>query len=595
MGSTRATAMVLALALLAPGAAWAQRTVHWQIEPAGFPGKTAVFVDVEESGVFRRDLGADAFELSVDEFVGAQGGSIQAPEKVAAGVGASGSSLLIVVDRSKTYAASFAQARKAATDLVGWLDAARDRIALATTPADDGIRDLQPEVGFTNDRAMLLAGIDRLSPTATEPARLCHALADAVDALPSEATGRYRAIVLLTAGVDRSDGEGGCVEASLAAGRVPFFVFTFSPDRAFDDRDAASRVEAQIDQLASKTGGRSIFRRRPDAVFQSVSQLWFRLRNQVRLEVAFPCYRPAPETQHLAGLKVEGRDAERIAFEAPSALAPVPTVTAIEPALVTRRQIRDGAAATISGSGFCGEPGTVRAFVGDRQVAVKAHTATSAEIDLDGLVEGGDVKVANQFGRTSEVPSVKMLVEGTSRGQDASAALLAIVLAIVVLAAVGVLVPALRRRRARIDPAAHAHAQAQAQVHAHAREKPSGPDPAALATVRNLPIARAWVRRSDGRTAALGEGVNMIGRDRACAVQLDLPGVSREHARLELVAAQGFLWLEDLGSTNGTLVERPAGSPAVKAEGRVMLSDGDVVSIAGERMAVHFERGAGGQ
>jgi hypothetical protein len=594
MGSMRSMAMVLTLALLAPAEAWAQREVRWQVEPAGFPAKTVVFVDVEENGVFRRDLGAAAFELSLDEFVGGQGGTIQAPEKVSAGVGTSGSSLLIVIDRSRTYAGSFAQARKTATDLVGWLDAARDRIALATTPADDGIRDLQPEVGFTNDRAMLLAAIDRLAPTATEPSRLCHALADAVDSLPSEATGRYRAIALLTAGIDRSDGEGSCVEASLAAGRVPFFVFTFSPDRPFDDRVASSRIEGQLEQLASKTGGRSIFRRRSDAVFQSVSQLWFRLRNQVRLEVAYPCYRPAPQTQHLAGLKVEGRDAEQIAFEAPSALAPVPTVTAVAPALFTRRQIRDGAEATISGSGFCGEPGTLRVFVGDRPVAVESFTATSIDVDLDGLVEGGDVKVGNQFGRTNDVPSVKMLVEGTSRGQDASTALTVIVIAIVLLAATGVLVPALWRRRARIDPAA-AGAKGAREAAAKPAPNPAGPDAAALATVRNLPIARAWVRRSDGHTDQLAEGVNMIGRDRSCAVQLDLPGVSREHARLDLVAAQGFLWLEDLGSTNGTLVERPAGSPAVKAEGRVMLSDGDVVAIAGERMAVHFERGASGK
>jgi two-component system, cell cycle response regulator len=45
----------------------------------------------------------------------------------------------------------------------------------------------------------------------------------------------------------------------------------------------------------------------------------------------------------------------------------------------------------------------------------------------------------------------------------------------------------------------------------------------------------------------------VIGRDPGCSVWLDVPGVSRRHARI-LVEGQAAT-IEDLGSTNGTFVD----------------------------------------
>jgi DNA-binding winged helix-turn-helix (wHTH) protein len=59
-----------------------------------------------------------------------------------------------------------------------------------------------------------------------------------------------------------------------------------------------------------------------------------------------------------------------------------------------------------------------------------------------------------------------------------------------------------------------------------------------------------------GTAFPLSEGDNVIGRDPRCAVWLDVPGVSRRHARIHLDFAQRRVTLEDLESTNGTFVGR---------------------------------------
>jgi pSer/pThr/pTyr-binding forkhead associated (FHA) protein len=50
----------------------------------------------------------------------------------------------------------------------------------------------------------------------------------------------------------------------------------------------------------------------------------------------------------------------------------------------------------------------------------------------------------------------------------------------------------------------------------------------------------------------LVEGENLVGRDPRAEAWIDLPSVSRRHARI--VIANGEAWLEDLGSKNGTCV-----------------------------------------
>jgi DNA-binding winged helix-turn-helix (wHTH) protein len=56
-----------------------------------------------------------------------------------------------------------------------------------------------------------------------------------------------------------------------------------------------------------------------------------------------------------------------------------------------------------------------------------------------------------------------------------------------------------------------------------------------------------WGRRK----FELPQGESFVGRDPHCEVHLDVPGVSRRHARLRVSAAK--VTIEDLGSRNGTL------------------------------------------
>ncbi len=57
---------------------------------------------------------------------------------------------------------------------------------------------------------------------------------------------------------------------------------------------------------------------------------------------------------------------------------------------------------------------------------------------------------------------------------------------------------------------------------------------------------------SRGREWSLCEGLNLVGRDRDCAVCIDSATLSRRHARIVVTGTRATL--EDLGSKNGTLV-----------------------------------------
>src|SRR5690242_8803159 len=69
----------------------------------------------------------------------------------------------------------------------------------------------------------------------------------------------------------------------------------------------------------------------------------------------------------------------------------------------------------------------------------------------------------------------------------------------------------------------------------------------------------------------LGAGEYVIGRDRACEIVVGSDAVSRRHARLTIEENQ--VYLEDLGSANGTYVENH------RAEGRVRLKPGASVLL----------------
>jgi len=79
-----------------------------------------------------------------------------------------------------------------------------------------------------------------------------------------------------------------------------------------------------------------------------------------------------------------------------------------------------------------------------------------------------------------------------------------------------------------------------------------------------------------GRTIALHEGPNAIGRDPDAAVFIDSSKVSRRHALITIAAAGATL--SDLGSKNGTFVN---GSPV---HAPVTLSDGDEIVVGPARV-----------
>jgi DNA-binding winged helix-turn-helix (wHTH) protein len=74
------------------------------------------------------------------------------------------------------------------------------------------------------------------------------------------------------------------------------------------------------------------------------------------------------------------------------------------------------------------------------------------------------------------------------------------------------------------------------------------------------------------------DGETIVGRDEACGIRLDEVSVSRRHARL--VLSGGVLTVEDLKSTNGTLVN------GRKRSGAVQLSAGDSVRIGGVKARI---------
>jgi hypothetical protein len=77
----------------------------------------------------------------------------------------------------------------------------------------------------------------------------------------------------------------------------------------------------------------------------------------------------------------------------------------------------------------------------------------------------------------------------------------------------------------------------------------------------------------ENKTFPLSEGDNVIGRDPRCSVWVDAPGVSRRHASIRIDSANRRVALEDLGSTNGTLLRRS------RVETEVALADGDEIRV----------------
>ena len=83
-----------------------------------------------------------------------------------------------------------------------------------------------------------------------------------------------------------------------------------------------------------------------------------------------------------------------------------------------------------------------------------------------------------------------------------------------------------------------------------------------------------------GREIALHEGENVIGRDPAATVRLDLPSVSRRHARI--VVSANDATIEDLGSKNGTLLRNH------RIDGATRLADLDELQVGSARLIVRI-------
>jgi DNA-binding winged helix-turn-helix (wHTH) protein len=88
----------------------------------------------------------------------------------------------------------------------------------------------------------------------------------------------------------------------------------------------------------------------------------------------------------------------------------------------------------------------------------------------------------------------------------------------------------------------------------------------------NTSGARCWLMWNE-RAIVLRDGENLVGRDPDCAVWLDASGVSRRHARLDVVRGGDVVRIEDLRSKNGTLVD---GSPI---RGVVQVTNGSVIQV----------------
>lgn len=86
------------------------------------------------------------------------------------------------------------------------------------------------------------------------------------------------------------------------------------------------------------------------------------------------------------------------------------------------------------------------------------------------------------------------------------------------------------------------------------------------------PTTRFWLVWKN-QTFPLSEGDNIIGRDPQCSVWLDVTGVSRQHARIQIDSATRTVALNDLNSTNGTFLRRS------QVTAREPLTDGDVIRI----------------
>ena len=448
-------ALMAMLGVMSAGhGALAKKTVHWQINPKGFPEQTAVFVDVIDNGAYQRKLAGSAFAVSMDEFGEDQGGVIsnlnlkKANSTVA---GWTGAQVLILIDISQSYTSEFNLAKKTAKNLISAMDVKRDEIAVATFPATIAGAESQMRVGFTSDANKLYAGIDAISLIGDKEkaGRLCDSISEGIETFTSK--DKYRSIVVITGGADKGEGSGNCVQDSHAAGVIPVWTVGFKLDRKYDTLGNSHKVENGLYELSQNTWGQSIYKKSASSYDTFVKQtFWYRIRSQYRLLVNFMCYEPAPQIQHTSVLKVNGEAQDPITFRAKTSKKPTPVITAFYPQEATRDQIDTGKAKlTIDGSGFCGAPGQIVIRVGDQQLATDSATPYRVVGEMNKMVETGIIKVSNKWTQKGE-SKAEFKVAKPVQGADAINAIVVLVGLLVVLVAVSIIAVALKSRKATV-------------------------------------------------------------------------------------------------------------------------------------------------
>lgn len=438
----------------------AKRTVNWQINPNGFPEQTAVFVDVEENGVYQRGLKSSSFGISIDEFGESQGGVIanaglKGNKSTVAGW--TGAQVLILIDISQSYTSEFAKAKQTAKNLIAAMDVKRDEVAVATFPAAGQASESRLNIGFTNDAQKLYAAIDGISTVSdkNKAGRLCGSVSEGLEYFSAKNKDKYRSIVVITGGADKGEGKGSCVQDSHKAGVVPVWTIGFKLDKKYDTLTNSHKVENGLYELAQNTSGRSIYKASSASAYETFVKktFWNRVRSQYRLMVNFMCYDPAPQIEHISVLKVNGIAQDPIKFRALTSKIPKPLITAVYPASITREQIDSGTAKlTIDGSGFCGAPGQIVIRIGDQQLATDTAAPYRVVGEFNKAVETGIVKVSNKWSQKGETAQA-FVVAKPPKGTDAMSAIVVLVMLLVVLVAVSIIAVALKSRKAVVPTA----------------------------------------------------------------------------------------------------------------------------------------------
>jgi DNA-binding winged helix-turn-helix (wHTH) protein len=100
------------------------------------------------------------------------------------------------------------------------------------------------------------------------------------------------------------------------------------------------------------------------------------------------------------------------------------------------------------------------------------------------------------------------------------------------------------------------------------------------ATTRATPCGPRPCLVYENRQILLLEGGNVVGRAPDSTVRCDVTGVSRHHARI--LVSEGVATLEDLGSKNGTFLQRQRITSA-------RLSDGDEIRLGNATLTFRIE------